>query len=184
MREFKLQIGDIFATKGVGMTGWASRNLFAPKTDRFHHGILWKHLGQGDFIILESISKGLAVGKLSWYEGKNIEYYRVNCDEDLRFAAPGSLVEWGRAKYDYWLIVKLLFGAIAAWARILWKERRLRKLKAEDLPFYNWNDALICTEAVVVGFASCGVNIVPPDVVPLPSAIKQAELDGRLTKID
>ncbi len=106
-----LQIGDIFATKGGGITGWASRNLFTPYTDRFHHGILWKHLGGGDFIILESISKGIAVGRLSWYRGKNIEFYRVNVDEDLRFAAPdkgGDPKRFNRIQkaYDYLRKVK------------------------------------------------------------------------------
>jgi len=177
-----LQIGDIFATKGGGITGWASRNLFTPYTDRFHHGILWKHLGGVDFIILESISKGIAVGRLSWYRGKNIEFYRVNVDEDLRFAAPDGLIEWGRARYDYWLIAKIFLGAVVACVRILWKEHRLRKLRAEDLP-YGRNDALICTEAVQVALLSVGVAVIDPGIVPLPSAFRQAELEGRIRRV-
>ena len=181
MNNFKLEPGDIFATKGKGITGWASRNLLSPQTDRFHFGILWKYFGD-DFLILESISKGLAVGKLSWYQGADVEFYRVNCPEELRFAAPDSLIDWGRAKYDYWLIGKILFGAVAALARILWKEHRLRRVRAEELP-YGVNSALICTEAVDVAYDSVGVNIIPAGVIPIPSAFRAAELEGRLIKL-
>ena len=184
IEEFKLETGDIFATKGKGITGWASRKLVNPPTDRFHFGIIWKCLGDDDFLILESISKGLAVGLLSWYVGQDIKFYRVNCDEDLRFAAPDALVGWGRSRYDYWLIVKLVFGAIVALARILWKEHKVRKLRAEDLSsIYSWDSKLLCTEAAWVAYNSQGVNIIPYGVPPLPSSFRQAELESRLSEV-
>jgi len=178
-----LQPGDIGATKGKGFLGWINRKLFSPTTDRFHFLIIWKPWGQGDFLILESISKGLAVGLLSWYKGKDIEFYRVNCDEDLRFAAPDGLVEWGRARYDYLLFIKLIAGVVVACVKILWKEHKLRKLRAEDLP-YGVNSSLICTEACDVAFDSCGVAVIPLGVIPIPSAFKTAELEGRMTRIE
>jgi len=182
MNNFKLEPGDIFATRGRGITGWVSRKLMSPQTSRFHFGILWKHLGEDDFLILESISKGLAIGKLSWYEDQDVEFYRVECDEDLRHAAPDGLIDWGRSRYDCWLIVKILFGAVVAFARILWKEHKVRKPRAEDLP-YGVNLALICTEAVDVAYDSVGVAIIPPGVIPIPSAFKAAQLEGRLTRL-
>jgi len=180
-----LQVGDIFATKGRGIIGWVSRNLSSPRTDRFHYGILWKPLEGGDFIILESLSsKGISVGKLSWYKGSDVKYYRVDCDEDLRLAAPDGLVEWGRAKYDYWLIPKLLVGAVIAWVRILCKEHRLRKLKADDLSsIYSWDSRLLCTEATWVAYNSQGVNIISYGIPPLPSAFREAELEGRIHRV-
>lgn len=177
-----MTVGDIFATKGSGILGWLSRHLIEPETDRFHFGIIWRYLPQNDFLILESISKGLALGKLSWYKDKSIEFYRVNCDEDLRFVAPDGLIDWGRARYDYWLFAKILFGSFVALAKILWREHRLRKLRAEDFP-YGKNSSLICTEAVDVAYASVGVNIIPEGVIPIPSAFRQAVSEDRLERI-
>lgn len=177
-----LQPGDVFATKGRGTTGWAVRRLLSPTMDRYHFGIIWKCLKGDDFLILESISKGLAVGKLSWYQSTDVEFYRVECPQELRIAAPGSLVDWGRAKYDYWLIGRILSGAAVALVRILLKEHRLRRLRAEDFP-YGKNSALICTEAVDVAYDAVGVNLIPEGILPLPNAFRQAELDGRMRKV-
>ncbi len=181
MNNFKLEPGDIGATKSNNLLAWLQVALLKPETDRFHHFLIWKPFGD-EYLILESISKGLAVGKLGWYQGKDIKFYRVNCPEELRFATPDSLIDWGRSRYDYWLILKIFFGAVVAWARILWKEHKVRKLRAEDLP-YGVNSALICTEAVDVAYDAVGVNLIPPGVVPIPSAFKAAELEGRLIRL-
>lgn len=180
--KMNLKPGDIFAIKGSGVIGWLAIRLTQPRTDRFHFGIIWRRFND-DFLVLESISKGLALGKLSWYESKDIEFYRVKCAEDLRLDAPDGLIDWGRAWYDYFLIVKIFLGGLIAWLKILWKEHRLRKLRAEDIPYCR-NSALICTEAVDVAYDSVGVNIIPEGIIPLPSAFKQAEIEGRLEKIN
>ena len=181
-RQISLQPGDIFATEGKGPAGWAVRNLISPSTDRFHFGILWKKLPNNDFIILESIRKGLAVGKLSWYSDRDIVFYRVDCPWDLRSIAANGLVDYGRAMYDFMLIPKIVVGIIAALFEILTKERKIRKPTAEDFP-YGENSSLICTEAVDIAYDSVGVNIIPEGVIPLPNAFKQAELDGRISQI-
>jgi len=59
-----LQPGDIFAVKGKGIIGKLSSKLMAPPTDRFHFGLVWEKADK-DHIILESIAKGIAVGRLS-----------------------------------------------------------------------------------------------------------------------
>lgn len=177
-----LQPGDGFATKGRGIIGWASRELFIPKTDRLHYGILWRKLKDGDWLILESIMKGLAIGKLSWYAGRDTKFYRVNCPAGLRYAAPETLIDWGRSLYDYFLIPKIFFGALFAWVKILFTEGRLRKLKAEDLP-YGKNSALLCTEGFEIAYLGVGVAIVNPEILPLPSAFKKAERLGRIREL-
>jgi len=178
----EFQAGDIGSTKGKGLLGQLNQTAFVPQTDRFHFFIIWKRLWDGDYLILESVKKGLAIGRLSWYKGKDIEIYRVNCPIGLRRKAPFGLIDWGRSRYDYWLFVKIPIGAIAALAKILYNEHKVRKLKAEDLP-YGTNSALICTEAVDVAYDSVGVNLIPEGVPPLPSAFKQALLDGRMELI-
>ncbi len=177
-----LQPGDIFATKGKGLTGWAVRNLISPSTDRFHFGILWREKGE-DFIILESISKGLAVGLLSFYDVSKLKFYRVNCPASLRHSAPEALLAWGRAKYDRLLILKIGLGLPLALAKVLVRERKIRRLQAGDFP-YGQNSSLICTEAVDVAYSSVGVNIIPIGVIPIPNAFKQAEMEGRMSKLD
>lgn len=177
----KLQPGDIFATRGKGITGWAARNLLSPHTDRFHFGIIWKQMGE-DYIILESVSKGIAVGLLSWYDPKDVEVYRVDCFKYLRIAAPDQLVIWGRSRYDYFLILKIAFGGLLTFFRVLIKEKKLRKLRSEDFP-YGQNSELICTEAVDIAYNAVGVNLIPEGVLPLPNAFRQAEQDEKMKKV-
>jgi len=177
----KLEPGDIFATRGKGITGWAVRKLASPSTDRFHFGIIWKQMGQ-DYVILESISKGLTVGLLSWYDPKDIEIYRVDCLKYLRVQAPDYLVMWGRSRYDYLLILKIAFGGLLAFFKILIKEKKPRRLRAEDFP-YGENSEPICTEAVDIAYDAVGVNLIPEGVLPMPNAFRQAEIDGKMKKV-
>lgn len=182
MNSFELQPGDIAAEKGNKIVVWLQNLFLKPATDRVHHFILWKYLGEDDFLILESIPKGLAIGKLSWYEGKDLQFYRVDCPQELRYAAPDGLIDWGRSHYDYLLIAKLFFGTFVALVKVLWKEHRFRKLMAEDIP-YGVNSSLICTEAPDVGYDSVGVNVIPVGVAPIPTSFKAAELAGRLIRL-
>ncbi|GAI92573.1 unnamed protein product, partial [marine sediment metagenome] len=80
------------------MLGWLSRRLMEPETDRYHYGIILQKW-QEDYLILESISKGLSIGRLSFYEGADIKFYRVDCPQGLRKAAPFELTRWGRSRY-------------------------------------------------------------------------------------
>lgn len=179
----KLQLGDIFATRNDNILGRLSRRLFSPYTDRFHFGIVWQKAG-GDWIILESIGKGIAVGRLSFYKNQDVKFYRVDCPYGLRRKTGVALTRYGRRKYDYWLIVKVVLGSIVAFSRILLRELRVRRLRAEDLPsIFDWNNELVCTEAVWLAYNVCGVNIIPDGVLPLPSSFRQAELEGRIDRI-
>lgn len=170
-----LQSGDIFATKGHGLLGWLSRSLMEPETGRYHFGIILQKW-QDDYLILESISKGLSVGRLSFYKGADIKFYRVNCPRDLKVAAPFELTRWGRSLYDYLLVAKLVVQGL--WL-LLWHRRRIRP---EELT-WSQDNALLCSEAVDIAYDAVGVNIIPIHVCPTPSAFRQAELDGRIEKL-
>lgn len=176
-----LEPGDIFAVKGKGILGWLASKLMAPATDRFHFGLIWQKV-DGDYIILESIAKGIAVGRLSMYEGKDVEFYRVACPEDLRAQAPIELTKWGRAKYDYLLVVKLVIQGLWLVLKHLIIEGKFRRIRAEELS-WTQNDSLVCTEGADIGFDAVGVNVIPIEVCPTPSEFKQAELDERIHKI-
>lgn len=177
----ELEPGDIFCTKGEGIVGWISRNLMAPPTDRFHYGLVWEKV-DGDYLILESISKGIAIGRLSFYEGKDIKFYRVDCPKELREQAPIELTRWGRSLYDYLLFLKFAIQGIALFIKQLFTEGRFRRIRAEELTWVH-NNSFLCTEAVDIAYDAVGVNIIPAETCPIPSAFKQAELDGRISEV-
>lgn len=176
-----LEPGDIGAVKGTGALGWISRNLATPTTDRLHHFIVWGKM-DSDYLILESIgSKGLTMGKLSWYKDEDVIFYRVNCDQVLRETAPCGLIDYGRSRYDYLLVLKVLVWALQAWVKMLIRGK-LRKLSAEDFP-YKPDRSLVCTEAVETAYLSVGVQVIDPGVLPLPSAFKESEMQGKIYRV-
>ena len=178
-----LEVGDIGAVKGSGPLGFAARNLFTPYTDRYHHFIVWWKTADGDWVILESINKGLAVGRLSMYAGSDVKFYRAtNLDERTRERACEELTEYGRSPYDWLLYLRLAAYVIRTEVGLLRSERRLRRIDASEIP-YNADSWLICTEAIVTAYRLVGWSLVPDGVMPLPSAIEQARLDGLIKEV-
>ncbi len=176
-----LQPGDIFALRGKGLAGWAARNLIFPGTDRFHFGIVWRKHGN-DYIILESIfPKGVSVGLLSQYNTNELEFYRVNCSEELRRRAPLGLIRHGRSLYDVFLILKLVTGFVVAQLR-LWGMGKFRKVQPEDIPYVR-DSSFVCTEAVQAAYLSVGVSIVPKGIVPMPNSYMKAVMRKKMSKI-
>jgi len=173
--------GDIFATEGKGLVGWVCRKVFTPYTDRFHHGLLWQKAEDNDWIILESIGKGITVSRLSEYKNRDIKFYRVNCPDEIRNKVCGELTKWGRYSYDYMLIVKIGFGILWVLIRNLFKGK-FHKITADNLP-YSRDAHFICIEAVDLPYYHLGFAIIPPTRMPTPSAVKQAELEGKITEI-
>lgn len=180
MVKTQLESGDIFAIKSKGIIGWLACKVFNPETDRFHFGIVWLKV-KDDWIILESINKGIAVGRLSFYKGQDIKFYRVNCSYGLRRKAGATLTKYGRSKYDYRLIVKIAVGCLLAFFKILFTEFKFRKLKAEDLLSWRSDNSLICTEAAELPYRK--LPLTNPNAPPLPSAFKQAKIEGRISEI-
>jgi len=178
--KMKLESGDIGAVKGEGVLPKLNAELTEPYTDRFHFFLVWKKAGD-DWIILESIGKGIAVGRLSFYAGQDVKIYRVNCPAYYRHRAPLELTKWGRAKYDYILILKIFAQGIWAIFKNFLKGEGIHPIKASDISWKH-NSTLVCTEAVDIAYLSVGVSLTG-GAVPLPSAFKQAELDGFMEEI-
>lgn len=173
--------GDIGASKGKGIAAWLSKNLFWPQTDRFHYFLIGQYVPwDNDYLILESItSKGVTVGRLSWYPLEELEVYRIK-DPDWQELGRRVIIEatkFGRFYYDYSLPFKLFAGAIR-----LIVTGHLPPWGAEALP-YGKNSYFLCTELVNEAWGGVGRPIVPKGVAPLPSAFQRAvELD-QLVKI-
>jgi hypothetical protein len=172
--------GDIVAVKGKGVVGWLSRNAFLPHTDRFHFLLIAEYIEcEDDYVILESIArKGIAIGRLSWYLGKDVEVYRVPADSQYpgRLAVT-MLTRYGRCGYDYLLPAKLMLGAM----RLL-VSGKLPPWRPEQLP-YGRDSRYLCTEAANEAWRLAGYVIIPEGVCPLPAGFISALCQGRLIRI-
>ena len=173
--------GDIFATEGRGIAGWVCRRVFTPDTDRFHHGLLWQKTADNDWITLESIGKGIAVSRLSEYKSRDIKFYRVNCPDEIRDKVCQELTKWGRYSYDYRLIIKIFLSILWVLLRNIFTGK-FGKITADSLP-YAKDAHFICIEAVDLPYYHLEFTIIPPTRMPVPSAMKQAELAGIITEI-
>jgi len=183
IRELGLEPADIIAVKGRGLFGSLAKAVFAPVTDRYHHALIWQRT-YNDFIILESVSKGLAVGRLSMYGGQDVKFYRaVNLDLETRERACDELTGYGRAPYDWALYARLLRNVVKAELNIIKSGHAPRRLHAHELP-YREDGWLICTEAVALAFRLVGWALVPDGVMALPSTIEQARLDGLVRELE
>jgi hypothetical protein len=179
----RLLPGDIGGVRGKGIFGWLSKHLLKPHTDRYHFFLVGDYIPwDDDYVILESIGKGIAVGRLSFYNPDDIEIYRVPLDESpgsdqLRRRASVELTRVGRARYDYMLYAQLLAGALSLMLLL-----QFPPYDPAQLP-YGRNKAYICTEAANYGWRAVGHPIIPWGVVPVPAGFKKAELKGKITRI-
>lgn len=188
MKDYpQLLPGDIFGVKGKGILRWFCEHFLEPTTDRVHFGIIGDYLiWDDDYIILESIGKGIAVGRLSFYKRSEIEIYRVDLSKKpewkkdevlLRRRAAAELSRVGRARYDYILCAQLALGAIG-----LLIKGYLPPWKSEEFP-YGRNRSYICTEAAVAAWYGIGIEIVNKNAVPTPASIKEADVNGIIYRV-
>lgn len=172
-------IGACFATPGIAF----GNALMSPTTDRGHYFLVWMYTNEDDYIILESINKGIAVSRMSKYKGQGVKFFEVDCPADLRHQAPVELTKWGESNYDWLLIAKLAVGGAQVFIKNTIKEHKFRRIRAEELP-YGRDKSLICTEAIETAYLAIGVPIIDPCIVPTPSAFEQSRIDGMLKPID
>lgn len=173
---------------GKGLGGWITGNLLEPKTDRYHHLIIRDYVPEvDDYEFIESASiglfgKGIRHGYLiEEYGGSDVEIYVVDCPEELARLAPLELIRYGKARYDFLLVVRLILQLPLIYPQILIGEKRLRKLRASDFK-YTPDSSFNCLEAWWTAYASVGVSLSPPDEPCFPSSIKQS-LDEGLIKL-
>jgi len=176
-----LRTGDIFATKATGWMGWLCSRLFSPKSDRLHFGILGDGVAsENDWVILESIGKGIAVGRLSMYAGQHLKFYRpTNLVAQIKGGeAALVLSKYGRARYDYMLIVKLVVDVV----RLVFTGH-LPPWRPEDFK-YSRNSNFICTEAAACAWRDVGYPIIPEGVLPMPASFQGALNNGVIFEVD
>lgn len=174
-----LQPGDIAGVEGQGVLPWLAKRLFTPHTDLYHWFIIdYYILDEDDYVIYESIAKGVTVGRLSFYKPEELGIFRrdgASLSDGKRAVA--AVTTLGRAFYDYWLYVKLFADVI----RLVlsgnmppWKAKELR---------YSANSWYVCTEAAVYGWEAIGAPIIPVDVMPMGSGFIEAALQGIIKQV-
>ena len=187
-----IQPGDIVGIREPGVSDWGLKimNFFmAPKNDLLHYALV-SHFDErlNDWVLIESISKGVTFQLLkNWYlkRKSTVAVFRV-ADATLsqRMKAISNIYCYANKKFDYKLIVKLIGWYIGHFFNQLFHFKNpIHKFKASDFPYYKSDENFFCTELVVRAYADDGIYIVPKDVLPLPSSLKQAENDGRLKLI-
>lgn len=191
-----LKPADIVGVKRKGFIGRLMKWAIYPPTQLFHFFIIGDYLPwDDDYVILESIGKGIAVGRLSFYDPADLTIFRrvlpegwipyddgtsqevVVTHQFVRKKAAAELTRVGRARYDWLLILQT---ALYALSMILMG--KLPPWYPELFP-YGRNKAYICTEAVVAAWRAVGFPVVPENLIPVPSAIIMAVQDGRLEQI-
>lgn len=179
--------GDVAGVKGKGLLLWLSQHLLVPHTNRVHFFIIGDYIPwDDDYVILESIGKGIAVGRLSFYKPEDLEIYRVDLSHPrvtaemenlLRRKAAASLTLVGRASYDYLLYFHLMMGTLN-----LIFHGKFPPYDPAQLP-YGRNRAYICTEAANFAWRHVGHPIIPKGVVPTPAGYEKALIQGGIRRI-
>lgn len=174
--------GTIFAVKGPGSgpMKWILKLqnlLINPPCDECHYGLILLCY-KGDYVILESIEKGIAIGRLSFYDMKNLRFYWPSgaTTEDGKKAA-WELTKYGRCPYDFLLIGKLFIQGILLLLKHPW-----HKIKVEELS-WTADSAFICSEAAIWPWYQVGYDVLQ-GLAEIPSGIRKAVIEGRLQEIN
>jgi hypothetical protein len=177
---------DIVGVEGQGAVQSLSYNGIEPRTHLYHFLLIGRYIeSEDDFEILESIGKGVAMGRLSWYDAARYQVFRVN----QRFAAPLGVQaiekasKFGRMPYDYLLFLKFAADFLKHTAGHLLRFEGVPRMKPSDFHFVK-NAAFICTEFVVATWDLVGVQVIDPKDAPVPAAFALAVGDGRIVPID
>lgn len=169
--------GDIVGVWGSGITGWANTKFIVPTTPMFHFLLIGDYIpSSDDYVTLESVNKGVTVGRLSWYKTRNYNVYRLN---RFNFHAYGEdafnkASKFGRHGYDWPLAAGLVLTFI---------RHGFRPLYVDEIP-YKRDNKFLCTELVFEAYRLAGVILRDPNHAPLPAEIVLSEGHGEIYKID
>jgi len=185
------QPGDIVGVKAKGgIIPWLSKNAIVPQTDLFHFLLIGDQVGD-DYEILESIGKGVAVGRLSWYKDREYTVFRVNTPNSLalgekvmRFAS-----KFGRHSYDWKLYVRIFAWALGYWLKEIAKLHFPPRPVYPTMIPYKSDQDFICIELVFEAWRNVlpgngGVRIREHGHAPVPAEMILAQERGDLYVID
>jgi hypothetical protein len=166
----RLEPGDPFGAPVAGPLMWVNQHLTQPKPRNLHFGILWmRHPYRSDWITIESspAGHGIRPGLLSYHLSGAIDIYRVDTEAKIRHHAPWALSDWASQSkkqtayttYGFLDFPGFALSGLLSWAKILFKEHRLRALQAAELSrFYKLDRSIICTATIWLGYKLCGFD--------------------------
>ena len=166
------RVGDIVGCP-ADLRQKALAKLITPYSDRWHFLIIAGKCFNGDWVIYESLAKGVSPGRMSFYRDTHIKVYRVP-DPDAACRAAEEASNLGRLGYDYILYIWMLWQAMGYWLHAGLKPVPYQVFKQDA------DRNVICTELIAECYQNAGYPIVPRDTIPTPAAIEQAYLEKRI----
>lgn len=173
--------GYIVGVEGGAMS-YASQAIFTPPTRLYHFLVIGQYIPEDDdYVILEAIASGVRVGRLSWYKDDLYVVFRVNDPdaEELGRRACYLASQFGRWGYDYMMYLHLGYHVPRVILLNLIKERRFRRIKPSEIPYYE-NHAVICTEFANALWRQVGRPPIAGGVNPFPAGYIEAYLARKL----
>jgi len=164
--------GDIVGVRGNLLIRTLNL-LVSPYSDRGHFLLLGEY-ADGDWTIYESLfSKGLRVGKLSQYKGKDIEVGRV--DKEVGALVIRDIARYGHIRYDFLSFFRLV------WTGVKYRVKHGKPISYAMLS--DWpNKSFLCTELITEAYRDY-CQFVPGNVAATPAAIMQAYSKGLIEMI-
>ena len=179
------QPGDIVGVVGKGIIPWLSYHAIVPSTDLFHFLLIRDRIGTEDYEILE-MRKGVAVGRLSWYQSRQYIVFRVNHENaaEMGKLAVNLASKFGRHKYDWKLYVRIFAWALGYWLKEIFTGHiPPRPVYPTRIP-YETDQDFICIELVFEAWKQVGFRIREHGHAPVPAEIILARDRGDLEVID
>jgi len=178
--------GDIVGVEGHGTFQSLSYAAIEPQTRLYHFLLIGPYIAsEDDYMVLESIGKGVAIGRLSWYSAETYEVFRVNHRGAARLGAEAfeKASKFGRMNYDYLLFLKFFADAAGhSWSHLI-REGRIPRMTPADFHLVE-NASFICTEFVVATWDLVNVHVIDPGDAAIPAAFILASRSGRIIPID
>jgi len=182
----KYQPGDIVGVKSKGIIPWLSKNAIVPRTDLFHFLLIGYPINGGDYTILESIGKGPALGRLSWYKAREYVVFRVNHEASIFLGEEAWLKasKFGRRHYDWKLYARIFAWALGYWLKEIFTGHiPPRPVYPTSIP-YKTDQDFICIELVFEAWKEVGFRIREHGHAPVPAEMILAQERGDLVVID
>lgn len=181
------QPGDIVGVRGgKGPLTWLSYHAIVPHTPLFHFLLIRDRRGSEDYEVLESIGKGVAVGRLSWYQKQEYVVFRPNHENaDVMGRLAADLAsKFGRRKYDWKLYLKIFAWALGYWTKEVFTGHiPPRPVTPAQIPYRTDHD-LICVELVFEAWKNVGFKIRAYGHAPVPAEVILAGDRGDIQVID
>lgn len=168
-----------------GILGKLENALVVPRTELDHFFMLYHYdFLADDWIIIESIAKGVSIGWLSWYTKLTpVHIYRPNDrdSDNICLLAATNAIAYGRRYYDFPTMARVAYITLHEIFKQLMKGKR---------PWVSYtcypavkDNAVICTELVAQSFRKAGYNVFNPYCLANPPNFISCLVEGIVEEV-